>query len=137
MKYMTLGVGLLVGGWLAVSSAAAAGCGGCGGCGGGKAADEPAATGEKTDRKVQTTCPVMGGAINRNTYVDHDGKRIYVCCRGCIEAIKKDPAKYIKVLEDQGVVLDKAGETAKGDASKKTGGGCGGCGGGGGEACQH
>jgi YHS domain-containing protein len=57
--------------------------------------------------KPQTTCPVMGGKINRKLYADVDGKRIYVCCRGCIAAIKKDPAKYIKKLEDQGVTIAK------------------------------
>ena len=55
--------------------------------------------------KVQTTCPVMGGKINSKLFVDTDGKRIYVCCPGCVAAIKKDPAKYIKKLEDGGVTV--------------------------------
>ncbi len=51
----------------------------------------------------QTTCPVMKGKpINKELYVDHDGKRIYVCCAGCIDPIKKDPAKYIQKLEKMG-----------------------------------
>jgi len=58
--------------------------------------------------KKQTTCPVMGGAVNANLYVDAEGKRIYVCCAGCLSAIKKDPAKYIAKLEKEGVTLDKA-----------------------------
>ena len=65
----------------------------------------PAAT---TPAKAQTTCPVLGGAINKSLFVDVEGKRIYVCCGGCIKKIKNDPAKYIKVLEDQGVTLEKA-----------------------------
>ena len=56
--------------------------------------------------KPQTACPVMGGAINRNQYVDHDGKRIYVCCQGCLAPIRRDPAKYIQKLEKEGVSLD-------------------------------
>ena len=56
----------------------------------------------------QTTCPVMGGAVNKKLYVDAQGKRIYVCCAGCINAVKKDPAKYIKELEAKGITLDKA-----------------------------
>lgn len=56
--------------------------------------------------KNQTTCPVMGGSINKSIYVDHDGKRIYMCCKGCEGALKKDPAKYVKKLEDEGVTLD-------------------------------
>ena len=55
----------------------------------------------------QTVCPVMGGAVNTNLFVDHDGKRIYVCCAGCVRAVKEAPAKYIAKLEKDGVVLDK------------------------------
>lgn len=57
--------------------------------------------------KKQANCPVMGGKVNEKLFVDHDGKRIYVCCPGCIATIKKDPAKYIKKLEAEGVTLDK------------------------------
>lgn len=56
----------------------------------------------------QTTCPVMGGKIKKDIYADHDGKRVYFCCNGCIPAFKSDPAKFIKKLEDAGVVLAKA-----------------------------
>ena len=64
---------------------------------------------EKTDApKKQTTCPVMGGKINKAQYADVNGKRIYVCCPGCIGKIKADPGKYIKQLEAEGVVLDNA-----------------------------
>ena len=55
----------------------------------------------------QTTCPIMGGDIDKNLYVDAEGKRIYVCCAGCIEKVKADPKKYITQLEDQGITLDK------------------------------
>ena len=69
---------------------------------------------EKQDvSKKQTTCPVMGGKINRAQYADVKGKRIYVCCPGCIGKIKADPDKYIKQMEDEGIVLD---ETPKKDA---------------------
>jgi hypothetical protein len=65
-----------------------------------------------TKNKPQTLCPVMGGAINKKLYVDSDGKRIYVCCAMCISTINKDPAKYIKQLEDQGITLEKTPATA-------------------------
>ncbi len=55
---------------------------------------------------AQTTCPVMGGKINKNLYVEHEGKRIYVCCKGCIDAVTKSPAKYIEKLEKEGVTLE-------------------------------
>ena len=57
--------------------------------------------------KPQTVCPVMGGAINKEMYADVKGRRIYVCCPGCIPTIEKNPEKYIKKLEDDGVVLDR------------------------------
>ena len=59
----------------------------------------------------QTTCPVMGGKIDKNVYTDYQGKRIYFCCSGCPDDFKKDPDKYMKKLEEQGVVLEKAPET--------------------------
>jgi hypothetical protein len=57
--------------------------------------------------KKQTTCPVMGGKINTAQYADVKGKRIYVCCAGCIAKIQADPDKYIKQLEAEGITLDK------------------------------
>ena len=57
----------------------------------------------------QTTCPVMkGNAINPKLYVDANGYRIYVCCGGCIAAVKADPAKYIEQMKAAGVELEKA-----------------------------
>jgi len=56
----------------------------------------------------QTTCPVMGGKINKALYVDYGGKRVYACCPGCIPKLKKNPAGYIKKLEAAGVTLGKA-----------------------------
>ncbi len=61
-------------------------------------------TRQKTDKavKLQATCPVMGGKINKDLFVDHDGKRVYVCCKGCIGKVKADPEKYIKKIEAEG-----------------------------------
>lgn len=70
-----------------------------------------------TIARLQTTCPVMGGKINKDLYVDHDGKRIYMCCKGCTAPLKKDPQKYIKKLEEDGVVLDRV-PSAKAEAGK-------------------
>lgn len=63
----------------------------------------------------QTTCPVMGGKINKNLFVDHDGKRVYICCKGCLPELKKDPAKYISQLEAKGVTLDVTPKAAAAD----------------------
>ena len=56
----------------------------------------------------QTVCPVTGEKINMTKYVDYEGKRIYVCCDGCVKKVKADPSGYIKKLEDQGITLAKA-----------------------------
>lgn len=56
----------------------------------------------------QTKCPVMGGAVDKSVYLDYEGKRIYFCCAQCRQDFQKDPAKYLKKLEDQGVTLEKA-----------------------------
>ena len=58
------------------------------------------------DAKPQTTCPVLGGNINKQVYADYQGKRIYFCWAGCDAEFKKDPEKYMKKLKEQGVVLE-------------------------------
>lgn len=56
----------------------------------------------------QTTCPVMtGNPINPKLFVDANGYRIYVCCGGCVAAVKADPAKYIEKMKADGVELEK------------------------------
>ena len=52
-------------------------------------AEEPAAT---DGPRPQTTCPVMGGKINKELFADYDGKRIYFCCPGCVKKFEADPA---------------------------------------------
>jgi YHS domain-containing protein len=49
----------------------------------------------------------MGGKISKAIFADYRGKRVYFCCGGCPAVFAKDPAKYVKALEDKGVVLDK------------------------------
>jgi YHS domain-containing protein len=68
--------------------------------------DQAAKVGDAKAMKAQTVCPVMGGKINKSLFVDVEGKRIYICCKGCEGAIKKDPAKYIKKMEADGVTLE-------------------------------
>ena len=66
------------------------------------------AEGDEETPKPQTMCPLTNEPINKAFYADHDGKRVYFCCAGCREAFKKDPAKYVKQLEDDGVTLEEA-----------------------------
>jgi YHS domain-containing protein len=55
--------------------------------------------------KPQTTCPVLGGNINKSIYTDYQGKRVYFCCTGCIAEFNKNPGKYLPKLEAQGVKM--------------------------------
>jgi YHS domain-containing protein len=71
-------------------------------------AEEPVAAASTNAVQQQTMCPVMKQPINKKLYVDCEGKRVYVCCRSCVQTVKQDPAKYVKMLEDQGITLDKA-----------------------------
>ena len=64
-----------------------------------------------TVTKSQTTCPVMGGEIDRNIYADYEGKRVYFCYPACLGEFKKNPEKYVKKLEDEGVILEKVPTT--------------------------
>ena len=61
----------------------------------------------------QTKCPVLGSPINKNVYVDYKGKRVYFCCPPCVSKFKKDPEKYMKKMEEQGIVLEPAPEPKK------------------------
>ncbi len=46
----------------------------------------------------QTTCPVMGGPIDKAIFVEYKGKKVYFCCPGCVETFKANPEKYIAKL---------------------------------------
>ncbi len=75
-------------------------------------------TSEKAEVKAQTTCPVMGGKINKQEYVDVKGCRIYVCCAGCKAKIKADPDTYINKLKDEGVTPEKTPEKSEAKEDK-------------------
>ena len=60
------------------------------------------------EAKAQTTCPVLGGNIDKNVYADYQDKRIYFCCKGCDEEFKKNPEKYMKKLKDEGIIPETA-----------------------------
>jgi YHS domain-containing protein len=67
--------------------------------------------------KPQTACPVLQGNIDKNIYVDYKGQRIYFCCKGCDAEFKKDPEKYVKKMESQGIIPEKS-PTAAAKAGK-------------------
>ena len=57
--------------------------------------------------KAQVTCPILAGKIDKSLYADHEGRRVYFCCASCKDDFDKDPAGYIKKMEDQGIVLER------------------------------
>jgi YHS domain-containing protein len=59
----------------------------------------------------QTVCPVMGGKVNKDLYVDYQGQRIYLCCPGCKKAFLKEPEKYMKVLAENKILLEPIQKT--------------------------
>ena len=44
--------------------------------------------------KVQVTCPVTGEPVDRKTFIEHDGKKVFFCCKGCLGKFQKDPDRY-------------------------------------------
>ncbi|SPF43024.1 YHS domain protein [Syntrophobacter sp. SbD1] len=55
----------------------------------------------------QTSCPVMGGKVDEKIFADYKGQRVYFCCTGCLELFNKDPEKYLKKMDAEGVTPAK------------------------------
>ena len=70
--------------------------------------EKPAGENVVAKVKPQSTCPVMGGKVNRNIYADVNGYRIYVCCAGCVSKIEEEPDTYIQKIKDAGETPAKA-----------------------------
>lgn len=63
--------------------------------------DEPMSmkTGEHNMKMTeQEFCPVMGGKINKDIFVEYQGKKVYFCCPGCEPEFLKNPGKYLDKL---------------------------------------
>ncbi|MBI1760278.1 MAG: hypothetical protein HYR56_02475 [Acidobacteria bacterium] len=44
------------------------------------------------------TCPVTGEPVNKNLKGEALGRTFYVCCEGCLDTVKQNPAAYLKPL---------------------------------------
>ncbi len=76
----------------------------------------------KIEKKPQTKCPICKMDVNKDLYVDYDGKRVYFGCEACPEQFMKSKEKYIKQMEKEGIVLEKSPVNAtdkQGKADKK------------------
>ena len=62
----------------------------------------------------QTTCPVMGGTINKDLHADYKGERVYFCCMACPPQFAKDPEKYINKMKVMGQEPEKIGTKQQG-----------------------
>lgn len=60
---------------------------------------QKAATTQPAGKPVNTKCPVSGEDIDPAVTTTHEGKTIAFCCKDCIDAFKKDPAKYSSKLK--------------------------------------
>lgn len=63
---------------------------------------------KEKEPKLQVMCPVSDEEIDISFFVDHEGKRFYVCCKYCLQKAKRDPGKFIREMEKQGITLDKS-----------------------------
>ena len=48
-----------------------------------------------------------GERIKTRWYVDYHGVRIYVCCRSCVKAVRRNPEKYLRKLRDQQIHVER------------------------------
>ena len=46
----------------------------------------------------QTSCPVMGRAIDESIFVEHGDRRVYFCCVACESTFKRAPAVFLAKL---------------------------------------
>lgn len=74
---------------------------------------EPAMTHEEetSEPRQQTHCPIMGGTINKDVFIDYNGMRIYFCCPGCEKTFMEDPEKYLMQMRAEGVAPESIEET--------------------------
>jgi hypothetical protein len=61
----------------------------------------------EADRKLaeqQKVCPKTGellGSMGKPYKINLKGRVVFLCCEGCEEEVKKDPDKYLKILDDK------------------------------------
>ena len=71
--------------------------------------------GADKDAKVKPytlkTCPVSGeklGEMGKAYVITNDMREIKFCCKGCLKDFKKDPAKYLKKIDEEAAKAKKA-----------------------------
>ena len=65
--------------------------------------DEMKATIDEAQSRIeQTICPVMGGKVVKDIFVEYKGQKVYFCCPGCEKSFNEDPEKYLPKLPQFG-----------------------------------
>jgi len=72
-------------------------------------------TPDLTQYQPQTTCPIMGGAIDKSISVVAGGYKFYACCPMCVSQIKADPAQAQQTLISRGETAELAPMTRSDD----------------------
>ena len=68
---------------------------------------------------AQRICPVTEealGSMGTPIKVTVEGRDVFLCCEGCVDAIKADPAKYLAILD--AAKAAPAAADAEGDSEK-------------------
>ena len=66
---------------------------------------------EKLKPYTLKTCVVSGdklGEMGKPFVYEYKGREIKFCCKGCLKDFNKDPAKYIKKIEEAEAKAKKA-----------------------------
>ena len=67
------------------------------------AAKAPAAKEAKADDYPLDTCPVTGGKLGemgKPVVHNYKGREVRFCCGGCVKPFEKEPAKYLKKMDE-------------------------------------
>lgn len=73
---------------------------------------KPAAQTAQAAAYPLTTCVVsgdkLGGKMGTPFKYDYQGRELQLCCASCVKTFKKDPAKYLKKLDEAAIKQQKA-----------------------------
>lgn len=47
----------------------------------------------------QMICPIMGKPVSKEFFGEHEGEKVYLCCKKCVKAFKENPEEYMKKLK--------------------------------------
>ncbi len=75
---------------------------------------------DSAETKKQTHCPICKMEIQKDLYVDYEGKRVYFGCSGCPDKFRANPETYIKQMEEAGIELENSPEQTETENEKKT-----------------